>query len=34
MKHVGKADNNHVHIDNNVLCDPKPERCVVVEPDM
>ena len=34
MKHVGAAGNNHVHIDNTVPCDPKPERCVVVEPDM
>jgi hypothetical protein len=29
VKHVGKDGNNHVHIDNNVPCDPKPERCVV-----
>ena len=34
MKYVGKNGNNHVHIDNNVPCDPKPERCVVTEHGM
>lgn len=34
MKHVGADGNNHVHIDNNVPCDPKPDRCDVAEHGM
>ena len=34
LHHIGTDGNNHVHIDNNVPCDPKPERCVIVEHDM
>lgn len=34
VKHVGKDDSYHVHIDNYVPCDPKPKCCVVVEHDM
>lgn len=34
MKHGGQDGNNHVHIDNNVPCDPEPDRCVVSEHDM